>query len=105
MAEIASETSRTLERHFQSIIGVIVIGVLGWVGYNVNDTAKQIAVLGTQLEALQEQVDDLKEGTRERYTKTDAARDFLLRDSNINSLLARIDRLEGRVFFEPGGHQ
>lgn len=88
------------ERHFQSFIGIIVIGVMGWVGYNVNESAKKIVALDIKVETLQEQIDDIEEGTRNRYTKQDATRDFELRDSNINSLLQRIDRLEQRMFFE-----
>lgn len=88
------------ERHLQTIIGFVVVAVMGWVGYNVNESAKKIVALDVKFESMQNQIDDIEDGTRNRYTKTDATRDFELRDNNISSLLLRIDRLEQRVFFE-----
>lgn len=72
--------------------------VMGWVGLTTSETAVEVAVLSSQIVALQEQVRELRDGTKDRYTRADALRDFAVRDGVLSGILGRLDRLESDVF-------
>lgn len=90
--------SSITERHVQTAIAFIMTAVMAWVGLTTSDTAVEVAVLSAQIVALQEQVRELRDGTKDRYSRADALRDFAVRDDVLSGALARLDRLEGSVF-------
>ena len=90
--------SSITERHVQTAIAFIMTAVMGWVGLTTSDTAVEVAVLSAQIVALQEQVRELRDGTKDRYTRADALRDFAVRDDVLGGVLSRLDRLEDNVF-------
>ena len=50
-----------LERHFQTFMGIIVIGVMSWVGITVAKTNESLARAEVRIEALQGDLADMKQ--------------------------------------------
>ena len=60
MSETASDGRSTIERHFQTLMGLIVIGVMSWVGWTTANSNESLARAEVRIEALQEDLADLK---------------------------------------------
>ena len=84
------------ERHFQTFIGMLVIGACAWLFNSVQNQTVAIAVQTTQIQELTKQIDALRVVQADRYTARNATRDFAVRDAQINSLTLRVKRLEDR---------
>lgn len=90
--KMATESIRPLwERHLQTVFGAVAIGLLFWIFSEVQTSTVSIALLSQQVVVLTERIDTLTEG---QYTSVDAARDFAMRDRELDRLGARIERLE-----------
>lgn len=78
------------ERHGQTITAAVVLLVLSWVGVNVNDNAKNSAVMASQITDLKIKVSELERSLSDtmsdRYRGRDADRDF----SVVNKELDRV---------------
>ena len=85
-------SSRTLERHFQSIALTVLTGVTAWFGFTVQDSTVKLATLTERLSGLERQIFDNRD---QIYTSRDAQKDLDLRDSVMESLAARVAALEG----------
>lgn len=87
------EQKSVLERHIQSAIGVVLVGLVAWVGLSINQQGASIAALNERVSNLQDQIvymrDDLRERTVSRYSKDDAKRDLAVINDRINSLEGR----------------
>lgn len=73
----------------QKAIGTILMALIGWIGWTVNDTSTRIAVMESQMNGLLDSAGD-------RYTATQAATD---KTANITRLVAierRLERLEDK---------
>ncbi len=54
----------TFERHAQTVIGVILIGLIGWVGTSVTSSLESIARLEVHVTTLQSGMAELKDNLR-----------------------------------------
>ena len=88
---------RGLERHFQTGIQLIIMGLLAWNFTTVQQMAVTIGRNDVKVEALGEQIKLLAIITADRYREKDAERDFALRDRAIVAMDARIQDLEKAV--------
>lgn len=88
---------RGLERHFQTGIQLIIMGLLAWNFTTVQQMAVTIGRNDVRVEALAEQIKLLALITEDRYREKDAERDFALRDRAIVAMDARIQDLEKAV--------
>ena len=68
------------EKHIQTIMAAIIIGLITWVGVSVTGNAELLATLtersfhqGTQIEEMRTQ---LQEATKNRFTRADADREL-----------------------------
>ena len=87
------QTERSaVERHAQSLLLVIVAGLIGWVGLSISSMGQMIARLEERVTYMTTQISDLKNGN---YTQTDAVRDIGRVDGRIDELSGRVQRLEG----------
>ena len=88
------------ERHVQTAVGFVIVGVVGWVGVGVSDSREAIARMEATILGLQQQVVDLRtqvrEGTNDRYTQADADRDLARVMKEVGDNRRRIERLENR---------
>lgn len=83
-----------LERHAQTIIGVVVAGLLGWVGVTVQDLTTTVARMEEKIIGLNRQIEILQSQTRDRYTKQDAERDLGIVRQTLEDHGDRIKQLE-----------
>jgi hypothetical protein len=76
----AKERAAPMERHLQTVIGAVLIGLVFWVGSTLTTTQTQMAVLQSKLTSLAEEVAKMRhkveEGVDDRYRASDARRDF-----------------------------
>lgn len=86
------------ERHSQSVLAVVITGLLTWAGWSISGLKEtairmegQIAVVRTHVDGLTEQ---LRMAATERYRSTQAASDFALRDAARTRLEERVTSLE-----------
>lgn len=93
----ATPSRSVLERHFQSALQTVLVGLCGWMAYTVHVNSGELIRVNERIVALQGQIADLKAATGDRYTAAEAVRDFSYRDKRIDGLDARVTTLEGRV--------
>jgi hypothetical protein len=69
-----------LERHIQTAIGAVLIGLVFWVGSTLSGAQTQMAVLEAKVSLLTTEVTKLRSkvevGVEDRYRGEDARRDF-----------------------------
>lgn len=82
-----------LEQHVGTIMQVLVVALLGWSLKTSVDMRTEIGVLQAKVEDLQSVV---SQGTNDRYSGTDAARDFAAVWAELQRHDVRISRCEGR---------
>jgi hypothetical protein len=75
------------ERHVQTVVSIIIAGVVAWVGKTVQDQSVQIAEMRVEIRSLQ----TLATG---QYTAARASADLAVRDAQIADLRDRIRVLE-----------
>lgn len=91
---INSAARSPLERHFQTLVQVVLVGICVWMATTVQDTAVKVATLTERVATLQNEVSGLRAGTALRYTSDDAARDLAAINSQLDDMRARIRDLE-----------
>lgn len=98
--EDAVKTSR-FERHLQTGIQLILIGLLAWAGMKLVTLGESTAVLRERLIYQGEQISNLRRDLRDwsdvYMKKSDAARDLELINTRIDAAHGRIDTVVGRV--------
>lgn len=84
-------TAHVVERHFQTMVLVLMTGVMGWLGWTVQDLNVKTATLTEKLA----QIQDRQIFERDQvYTAKDASKDFQLRDVTMANLATRVLALE-----------
>ena len=56
MSEDSEKSRISIERHLQTLIVVIIVGLLGWVGTTVQETQVAVAKLTVELEFLKKEI-------------------------------------------------
>lgn len=56
-SDAVSEETRTLERHAQTALTVLVVALLGWVGLTTQETQVKVAQLTVEIEQIQSQLE------------------------------------------------
>jgi outer membrane murein-binding lipoprotein Lpp len=82
------------ERHAQTIIGGLILAAVLWSATTIQSLSVSVATLTTQVSSLQREINALQGQTVDRYTKQDAARDWSVRDAQIQDHRERIRALE-----------
>ena len=90
-ARRASDRRGAVERHIQSILAVIMAGLIAWVGTSIVSLRSEVSIATARIEAVREQ---LKQFNDERYPAVQALSDFKLRDQRIEENTRRIADLE-----------
>lgn len=91
-------TSSAFERHLQTGLVVLVVGVMSWVGVSVNETSRSMATMQERVSWMSDSIKDLKtqlaETSNGRYTINDAERDKALYDRRLVQVERRIEVIE-----------
>lgn len=87
-------TRTGFERHMQTAIQIVLVGLVAWMGSTTQTTAVEVAELKAELRSLRREMIELKEQTRQTYTRSDAERDFGVRDRRLDDLETRMRDLE-----------
>ena len=94
MAENAKQNPNGMERHAQTIIGVVLTAILLWVGATVNSNEKTLIKLGTQFDAMQTRLEDFKSAANSSFPGDDGRR-----------LRERVDKLNESLAGHIQGHK
>lgn len=97
-AQEARESRSVLERHVQTIIGAVVVGLLGWVGITLQDMTASVARLEEKVAGLERQLMHLQSQTADRYTRQDAVRDLTVMRKILDDHAERLKDLEKRAW-------
>lgn len=77
MSDTPSQAQRSsVERHAQTLIGAVMLGLVSWVGYTVTNLNAQFARLDERMAGLERQIDKLEGLADDRYTRREAERSF-----------------------------
>ena len=85
---------RVVERHFQSMILVLMTAVIGWMGWTVQDLNVKTATITEKLVQLEARSAFERE---QLYTAKDAAKDQQMQDTVILNIANRVLALEQDV--------
>jgi|GEM_PF-5875960 len=88
------ERPSLLEQHAQTLIMVIVIGLLGWVGMTLNTLQTNVAQMTAKIESLQSEVQYLRTLNDDRYSAKQAERDWAQNRREMEQIRDRIRILE-----------
>lgn len=90
-----------LERHIQTVLAAMMIGLIAWVGVSVTSSRETIAALKVTTTALEKTVYDMKTEIRQavynNYTDTDATRDKADIKRQIHEVTSRVQHLENNM--------
>jgi len=91
------QNQRGLERHFQTGIQLIIMGLLAWNFTTVQQLSITIARQDEKIGGLTGTMNLLAAVSADRYREKDAERDFALRDRAILAMDDRIQNLEKQI--------
>jgi hypothetical protein len=95
------ERAVPMERHIQTLIGAVLIGLVFWMGTTLNNTSTGMAVLDERVATLTGEVTALRtqvaNGIDDRYRKTDASRDLARVWNHFAAVDDQLDELERRI--------
>jgi hypothetical protein len=90
---VTAENVSRLSAHFRTVATTIIMAVALWVGASVPEIRERQAATKVAIDALRE---ELRQRMVDRYTATDAAKDFAIRDDMFRQLRSRVEHLENR---------
>lgn len=91
-----SESPTMFEQHAQTGLTLAIVGLLGWVGVTLSSLQTTVAAMAVEIKSLQAQVQEMKAAAGDRYTKTQADRDWAQNRREIDQIHQRLRILEGR---------
>jgi Tfp pilus assembly protein PilV len=94
MSEQAPPQPSAIERHAQTLIGVVITGLIFWMGVTIQDQSTTLAGMRAELNGMQAQLSLYAQQTQDRYTASRASTDFAARDQVIADLRERVLMLE-----------
>ena len=90
-----------MERHIQTVLAAMMIGLIAWVGISVTSSRETIAGLKVTTSQLEKTVSDMKTEVRQavynNYTDVDAQRDKTEIKREIHDVKNRLNNLEINV--------
>ena len=86
-----------MERHLQSAVMFVLLGVLSWGGWNLQQLRDSSITQTAQITGLREQVSDLSRRFNDYPTRVEVQARFDAVDSKVQDDANRVDRLERRL--------
>lgn len=93
------EISRTMERHIQTVLAAILIGLVGWVGLTVTGNREQISRVEERLSFMSETIRELKTELSRRGDIVAQIPQLLVKTERLET---RVEQLEKRIIEEMG---
>lgn len=78
----------------QTIMAFVVVGLLGWAGFTLQEVQKQMAGMSAQMAALQSEVTNLRQLNQDRYPNSQATLDWARNRQEIDEIRGRLRELE-----------
>jgi hypothetical protein len=94
--ETEDNKSTVFERHAQTVLGAVVVAILGWSGFTLNNLSVSVAQLTERVSAIQGNMTILQSQTTDRYTRQDAVRDLGAVQRSLEDHTSRIRALESK---------
>lgn len=95
--DIDMPTPRALERHVQTVLGVIVVGLISWTGVSLNKMQQNVAGMTVKIEQLQTEVAYLRQFSADRYTSQQAGNDWNRNRVEMDEIRQRLRAVERKV--------
>lgn len=89
------EQRSALERHAQTVILAIIVGLMSWVGVSITQTRETMVRLEERVGALSTLVDELRRSANGAYTRAEADRDFGRITGRVDDIERRLRNVEG----------
>lgn len=89
--------SNSFEKHFQTVVQVALTALCIWMANTTYTTSITVSTMNERVKFLQQEVDLLREATKNRYTAADATRDLDTVYRNIQRNAAEIQSLQERI--------
>lgn len=91
------EKTTTLERHAQTIIAALILGIISWIGVTVQDQSTKMLVMDERMQNLKSQIEVLTTfASQPRFTKEDFHAEMKSYEMRVNLIE---DELRKRVNF------
>ena len=94
MTTETNDRPRAFERHVQSLLLVVVAGLIGWAGMSISSTASDVAAMSVQIASLKEDLRDLRAELREQVA---ASYPRVQADTDLGQIHGRLDDHEARL--------
>lgn len=85
---------QSFEKHIQTVVAIVIAGLIGWAGLSLQDVHKSIASMTVQIATLQAEVTTLREISQGQYTQAEASKDWGRYYQDMKEVRARIRALE-----------
>lgn len=91
------ERRTPMERHVQTVIQVVILGVLGWIGNTVVSLRDSSNVLTTQITELKQQVNAMQGRFGEYMPRSETQSRFEAHDAKHADIDRRLDSIERKI--------
>lgn len=87
----------TFEKHLQTITALVVMALLTWAGWSLNQLQQNAAAMAVEVRYIKSEVQAVKLQNSEAYTLTQATRDWDRNSADMADLRRRVRELEAKV--------
>ena len=94
MPDADERRGNSWERHAQTIIGAILIGLVAWTGLSVTKTLEATARMDERILNLGGQINEIKNAMTVWYSKSEAENEFKRVYKDIDELKGRVKNIE-----------
>lgn len=91
------ERRTPMERHVQTVIQVVILAVLGWIGTTVVALRDSSNILTTQITELKKQVDAMQGRFGEYMPRSETQSRFEAHDAKHSDIDRRLDSIERKI--------
>lgn len=90
--------SKTLVNGAVSVIGLIIVALIFWIGNSINDLSKSVVIMSTNVESLQKSIGQLQQGQGETSkTTSDLQAGLAAGGARTTAIEADVTRVKERV--------
>lgn len=88
------ENKGVMERHAQTLISLVIAGLIGWVGLSLQELQNNAAAVAVEIQNIKSEVSVIRTQSANQYSIAQAARDWDRNRRELDDLRTRIRDLE-----------
>lgn len=78
----------------QNVLSVVIAALIGWGGFTLNLLQQDFAAISVEIQNIKTEVQTLRQLDKERYTTTQATRDWARNEQEISEIKRRLREIE-----------